>query len=74
MIIVYDVPAPYNFPYAGDVGRNSLNNVGAGGYYWSRTASSDAYAYYLIFASSFVDPAGNSGRYFGYSVRCVTTT
>ena len=63
-----------NFPYAGYVAGSALNNVGSGGYYWSRTANSDTLTYYLYFDSSFVAPANNAYRFSGFSIRCVATT
>ena len=64
----------YNFPYAGLVNSSSLYSVGSDGYYWLRTAGSTDYAYYLSFNSSYVVPANNYDRYFGFSIRCVATT
>ena len=66
--------APYNFPYAGYVDDGSLNGVGFGGYYWSRTAFSAGGAYALWFGSSYVSPVSYSDRYGGFSVRCVATS
>ena len=66
--------APYNFPYAGYVLGGSLNGVGSGGDYWSRTANSATGAYDLAFNSSNVLPASSNIRYFGRSIRCVATT
>ena len=63
-----------NFPYAGYVNGSSLNGVGSGGNYWSRTAYSANSAYYLWFNSSDVYPADYNLRYLGFSVRCVATT
>ena len=68
--------APYNFPYAGNVGNGSLSNVGSYGWYWSRTvySSNSQYAYGLWFSSSNAYAADYGGRYFGFSIRCVATT
>ena len=66
--------APYNFPYAGLVNSSALVNVGTYGFYWSRTAYSGTYAYYLYFGSSDVGPASSNYRYHGRSIRCVATT
>ena len=63
-----------NFPYAGFVSSSSLGNVGSNGYYWSRTADSASLAYLLYFTSSGVYPAYGTGRYLGFSIRCVATT
>lgn len=61
----------YNFPYAGNVNGGSLYNVGSGGRYWSRTASSTNGVYTLGFDSTQVKPASGDSRYRGFSVRCV---
>ncbi len=61
---------PYNYVYAGNVGEGTLGNAGSRGYYWSRTADSASNAYLLNFGSRYV-VVDNSGRYVGYSVRCV---
>ena len=66
--------APYNFPYAGNVGSSSLSNVGSFGRYWSRTVGSANYAYRLYFDNSNVGSAYNGTRYYGFSIRCVATT
>lgn len=50
----------------------SLNNVGAGGYYWSALSSgvaSDGYC--LYFLSSYLSPSITGSRALGYPVRCV---
>ena len=62
--------SPYYFVYGGAVNSSSLTSAGSNGYYWSSTASSSAYAYYLDFATS-VLPSYSYDRYYGYSVRCV---
>lgn len=48
-----------------------LYNTGTYGFYWSRTASSTTFAYYLSFDSTNIYPAYLSNRYVGYSVRLV---
>ena len=63
--------APYYFIPAGYVYSGSLNYAGCSGDYWSSTASSDAYAYYLYFGSGGVDPSNGGNRYDGQSVRCL---
>ncbi len=60
------------FPAAGRVYDGSLNGVGTAGLYWSSTAYDSAFAYYLNFYSSSVNPSSYSlYRYLGNSVRCV---
>ena len=62
---------PNNFLYSGFVGGSSVINRGSRGYYWSKSAS-DSYAVYdLYFGSSYVYPSGNSGKSYGFSVRCL---
>ena len=63
--------APLYFVRAGYVDGGSLYIPGYGGRYWSGTLGSSAYAYYLYFDSSSVDPAYNDSRYYGFSLRCV---
>ncbi len=62
---------PYNFPYAGNVGNGSLDNVGSNGYYWSSTAYSSDRAYYLSFNSSSVGTYNYCGHYYGFPIRCI---
>ena len=63
---------PNNFVYSGYFVVSSAGNRGSNGYYWSSTAYSSDYAYYLGFDSSLVYPGtGYGGKYFGRSVRCV---
>lgn len=61
-----------HLPAAGgrDTHNASLYNADSFGYYWSSTIL-NSYAYFLYFNSSNVNPAYNSGRAFGYSVRCL---
>ena len=59
------------FPAAGDGYGTSLYNRGTYGSYWSASWSSAAYAYYLSFNSSSVNPQNNNHRCNGYSVRAV---
>ena len=46
-------------------------NQGSNGYYWSSSQSSAAYAHYLSFSSTYVNPANSSSKYYGFAVRCV---
>ncbi len=63
---------PNNFLYSGYFGSSSAYNRGSYGYYWSSTAFSNNYSYYLSLYSSYVRP-GTYGyyKYNGYSIRCV---
>ena len=61
-----------NFLLAGSYYSGSFNNGGSNGYLWSATSSSIAgTARYLVFYSSGMGSAGNSGRLYGRSVRCL---
>ena len=51
---------------------SGANNVGSYGYYWSRTAGNGQRGYSLYLDTSSVSPAGSSGKYYGFSVRCLT--
>ena len=63
---------PNNFVYSGGVISGSVGNRGSSGVYWSSTAYSPSYAYYLDFYSSRVFPGtGASSKYVGRAVRCV---
>ncbi len=59
-----------NLDYGGYVNSSSLRLAGSYGYYWSSTASTASYAYYLFFSTS-VYPSYSSSRYVGFSVRLV---
>lgn len=60
-------------PAAGDRGGSTVYNVGSGGYYWSSTPypsnASDACSVY--FSSYYLNPADETSRYIGLSVRLV---
>ncbi len=58
-------------PAAGYRSGPYVYDVGSSGNYWSSTASSASNAYYVRFISGTVNPANNSSRYRGYSVRLV---
>ncbi|MBP5648365.1 hypothetical protein J6X04_03740, partial [Candidatus Saccharibacteria bacterium] len=63
---------PNNFVYSGVVSGSLVGDRSFGGGYWSSSAHSSNYAYYLNFYSSDVYP-GKSGnlKYSGWMVRCV---
>ena len=58
-------------PAAGYRSGPYVYDVGSLGDYWSSTASSASNAYYVRFISGTVNPANNSSRSRGYSVRLV---
>ena len=60
-----------NFLLAGYYIFGSFGNGGSYGYYWSSTAYSSTYAYFLYFSSRSVNSANYNGRRVGVSVRCV---
>lgn len=63
---------PNNFVYSGSFFSSSANDRGSRGRYWSSTVGNSDYVYNLAFNSSNVYPGeGVSGKYNGYSVRCV---
>ena len=59
------------FPASGNYDGTSLNSRGSYGNYWSSSYMSATNAYHLSFSSSGVNPAGNSSRRYGFSVRAV---
>lgn len=62
---------PLYFVYGGRVDSGKLYAAGIGGYYWSSTANPGTGAYNLYFVSNVVNPSYGSGRYYGFSVRCL---
>ncbi len=58
-------------PAAGYRFGTSVSGVDSYGNYWSSAANDSSSAYYLYFHSSSVNPADNSSRYTGRSVRLV---
>ena len=65
--------SPLAFVYTGyySYSRGSLSNEGSVGYYWSRTAYSDTFAYGLHFDSSSVRPQDLFLHGDGAALRCV---
>ena len=59
------------FPASGHRDGTSLYYHGSYGYYWSSSLYSSAYGYVLYFYSSGVNPAHDSNRFYGFSVRAV---
>ena len=67
--------SPLNFNYTGYRYGGSVYNPSDGAYYWSSTANSEVYAYYLSFNSDGVFfPQDNYYRYHGFAVRCVAAS
>ena len=58
-------------PFAGYISGTSLYDHGSLGSYWSSSLYSSASGYNLYFNSGGVDPADNSSRFYGFSVRAV---
>ena len=66
---------PNNYLYSGYVSGGSLSYRGSYGNYWSSTAYSSNYAYFLNLNSSFVDPGTyGSNKYYGGAVRCLASS
>ena len=65
---------PNNFVYSGYVLGGSVSYRGSNGLYWSSTAYSSGYAYYLNLTSSSVYPGTDYyNKYYGRTVRCVAS-
>ena len=64
---------PNNFVYSGSVyGGSSVAYRGSYGYYWSSTAQSFGYAYFLYLYSSHVSPGTSTTfKTYGRSIRCL---
>ncbi|MBR3269837.1 hypothetical protein IKG07_01135 [Candidatus Saccharibacteria bacterium] len=60
-----------NFLLAGYYISSTFDYGGSNGYYWSSSSYSSTNAYRLYFSSLSVYSALSSGRYYGFSVRCV---
>lgn len=58
-------------PFAGYISGTSLYTRGSRGNYWSSSLYSQTGGYDLFFNSSSVDPADDSSRFYGFSVRAV---
>ena len=67
--------SPLYFVRSGFINNGSVGNVASTGYYWSSTAYTTAYAYYLNFNNSNIYPElywyYGSIRGQGFSIRCV---
>ena len=63
--------SPYYFVRSGYVDDTRLYAFASNGYYWSSTAAGSSIAYYLLYYSGALYPAGQANRYFGFSLRCV---
>ena len=62
---------PNNFLYSGSFYGSSASIRGSYGYYWSSTAHSTNYSYYLRLNSSLVYPGTSYDfKYYGRSIRC----
>lgn len=61
-------------PAAGDRKGTSVDGVGSDGTYWSSSANSATYAYFLTFSSGYVNSQSYDSRGYGCSVRLVSET
>ena len=63
----------WNGQFSGNasISTGSLNDQGSRGYYWSSSAYSSSYAYYLIFYPSGANANSLSSKHYGYAVRCI---
>ena len=68
---VGQVTSTPGFLLSGHYGTGGAVSLGSYGLYWSRTAYSAQGAYDLNMNTSGVIPAGNAGKYYGFTVRCV---
>ena len=66
---VIDAAGALFLPAAGYRSGTSISNVGAQGFYWSTTSSSETNAYYVGFGGSWFYSANSNGRSYGFSVR-----
>ena len=65
---------PNDFLYSGYANGASFSSRGSSGLYWSSTAYSSGYAYYLYFYSSEVySGTRNYFKYYGRTVRCLVS-
>ena len=53
-------------------GASTINYLNTYGFYWSATYKDSRYAYSLNFSDNWINPEGDSQRYFGRSVRLVS--
>ena len=65
--------SPLSLPFTGYVyySNGTIGTVGGGGYWWSSTAYSAAYARALAFVSGYFLPQSNDYKGYGFAVRCV---
>ncbi len=67
--------APFNYLFAGyyTYGSNldKVLEVGAGGWYWSSSASSSTGAHYMMFNEGYIGPQSSSSRGDAWGIRCV---
>ncbi len=60
-----------SLPFSGDFNNGSPDDQGYYGFWWSSTRYSNPYMYDLGVAKSYIDPAYDNYRYYGYSIRCI---
>ena len=67
--------SPLNFNYTGDRYGGSVRWPSGYATYWSSTANSEVYAYYLDFNSDgYFSPQDLSGKYRGFAIRCLAAS
>ncbi len=64
---------PYNFRPVGSVGGGALVNASDDGIWWSCTTGDVHGAYALYVRTIYTTASGNLNRYYGFSLRCITT-
>ncbi len=64
---------PYRLDMRGCISNGSLKNEPAVGYWWSDTVNNNVFIYGLSVHPGFIHPVDNLTRYYGFSLRCITT-
>ena len=63
--------SPYHFGRFGTVGGSTFHLLSVFGGYWSGSTVSNTHSFFLDYNSTELYPAGQSGRAYGRSVRCL---
>lgn len=59
---------------SGTYNNGTLSNTGSGGFWWSATAYSSSYQYYLYYRGSSLDTYFGNYKRYGLSVRCIRSS